>query len=152
MNTYDLLVFSGYTPNKLYPAGMTLFSGGNSSQACTGIVKLAQRWLMEFLTELGSQTNTPTRGCLFMTLFRNGQLQTESAVTAQFIFCSVGISNNLQSDNTAATPADEILDSASLDTIVIQPGNLQLAITITSAAGNSVQLYAPIGAVDITGT
>lgn len=150
MSTYDLCVFGGVVLNQPYQSAISLFNGANG-EACTGIVKLTQRWLLEFLTETGSQVNRPTRGCDFLTNFWAGSLATESAVDTEFRFSETTIINNLAADTTSTTPLDEILASATLDSITIQPGNLQLGITITSQAGNSRRVYVPVGVVDITG-
>lgn len=151
MTTYDLLIFSGYVPNTQYASAIELFDATTGSEACTGIIKLAQRWLLEFLTETGSQTNQPTRGCGFLTAFRLGQMQTEAAVEAQFRFAETTVLRNLLSDNTDTTPLDETLASATLDSIAILPGNLQLTISIVSAAGSTRTVAVPIGTIDITG-
>jgi hypothetical protein len=150
MTQLDLLVFGGYVPNREYRSTISLFDAQIGSQACTGVIKLAQRWLLEFLTERGSQVNRPTRGCGFMTSFRRGRLQTEASVDAEFRFSETEILQNLADDESADTPLDEKLAAATLDRITVIPGSLWLAITLTSQAGSSRSVSVPVGTTSIS--
>jgi hypothetical protein len=115
---------------------------------CTGKQKLAQRWLLEFLTARGSMGfHLANRGTNFVSQFRNQRFNNENVVRSQFVFAATSVADNLALDVTAATPADERLASAELTGVVVQPGYLTLEIQLTTQAGTITQFIAPIASL-----
>ena len=51
---YDYLALQNVTTGQDTRVGLVLYAEDNSGRICVGIQKLAQRWALEFLTELGS--------------------------------------------------------------------------------------------------
>lgn len=139
----DILAFQGQTEHGEQLLDQILFGEGNSGQICTGILKLCQRWLIEFMTEQGTLRYLPDRGCLFMRELRRGTLRTESAVTASFRFSELVVRQNLQGEETDEMPDDERLANADLTRLVISPERMDLYIAITSLAGASRKLILP---------
>lgn len=141
---YDLLAFEGVNPEKKSRLDLVLFSEKNNGQICTGIQKLAQRWLLEFLTERGSMVGKPTRGCEFMRLVRTGRLRNQTDVFYAFAYAETIVRQNLRQEETDAMLADERIASAAPLSIAFLPGYAQLQIEITSLAGNSRELILPV--------
>lgn len=111
---------------------------------CTGIEKLIQRWIIEFFTKQGSMPFQPERGSTFMTAFSRGELQIEADLIAEFGFAADQIFNNIVAATSENAPAEEVLQTAVLNEISILADQLQLIVTITSAAGTSRQIILPI--------
>lgn len=141
---YDLLAFEGVHPEKESRLNLLLFSNNNSGQICTGIQKLAQRWLLEFMTERGSMVGKPERGCEFMRLVRNGRLSTQTEVFYAFSYAETLVRRNLRDEETDDMPNDERIAGAEPISISFLPGYAQLRIAIQSLAGDTRELILPV--------
>lgn len=141
---YDLLAFEGVKLDKESQLNLLLFSDNNSGQICAGIQKLAQRWLLEFLTERGSMVGKPTRGCDFMRSVRTGRFQNQTDVFYAFAYAETIVRRNLRQEETEETPNDERIDSAAPISISFLPGYAQLRIQINSLAGDSREIILPV--------
>jgi hypothetical protein len=141
---YDLLAFEGVHPEKESRLNLLLFSEKNSGQICTGIQKLAQRWLLEFLTERGSMLGKPTRGCDFMRLVRTGRLHNQTDVFYAFSDAETVVQQNLRQEETDTMEDDERIESAAPISISFLPGYAQLRVEITSLAGNTKEIILPV--------
>jgi len=111
---------------------------------CTGIEKLVQWFLIEFLTETGTMTYAPTRGTNFMTDVNNGSLQTEQDVFMAFSSAVGQIQATLQRIQKTTDPPDEIFADAVLTNLALTGNAIILYITITSKAGTSRTPILPI--------
>ena len=141
---YDFLAFQGATPIGEAQLDMTLYSGQTAGQICVGVQKLAQRWLLEFLTEKGSMPGLPDRGCAFMTAVRQGRLRTQLNVEQAFYASALRVRTALQLEEYDAMPTDERLDDAELISVVIGPGYLNLRVAIASVAGDARTIILPV--------
>lgn len=121
-----------------------LASPGNSGEVCTGIVKLMQRWQLEFLTISGTILFLPDRGCDFMYLLRSGQLQTTIDVEQAFYLSASQVKLNLTAEDTPTTPLDEQLASVSLLSVTLSADTLDLYVSLVSQAGESRVVILPI--------
>ena len=122
-----------------------LFTADDAGHICTGIVKLAQNWVIEFLTELGSKGyHQSTRGTAFITLAKTGQLTSEATVQLQFSFAAIRVAQNLAAAVTEQTPADERLASAVLERLTLADNQLVLHVRLQSEAGDSKVTYLPV--------
>lgn len=146
----DILAFDGpYTDNtfkmtqELYGASQT------SGKVCAGIQKLAQRWLIEFLTPLGSVPYLPTRGCNFINQSRSGRIRTEADAFTAFTFASDKVAFNLRVEDNAGTyPDDEKYSAAELISLKLDVGSkLSLSVRIDSLAGVSRVFVVPLTVV-----
>jgi hypothetical protein len=136
--------------------GLELFNEKTSGAITTGIQKLAQRWLLEFLTESGSMPGLPNRGSNFMRAARTGQFRSPISVQAQFASADMEISRNLKAEETNSMPDDERFAEAELLNVAVLPGFdvnqasgttaafLSLGVKITSRAGDSREIILPI--------
>ena len=141
--TYDIVAFQPPTGSGTVPASLT-FNDGGTGEAITGIYKLAQRVLIEFLTETGSMPFLPARGTSFMTAVRQGLLRTDLDIHQQFAFAAGALARNLTAEDAATDPDDEKLGTIELGTVTFSGDLLILPITVTSRAGTSVVVQAPI--------
>jgi len=141
---YDYLAFRNVSAIGEKQLGLALYDGDTSGQICVGIQKLAQRWALEFLTEVGSMTAAPTRGSDFMTLVRQGALRTQSDVLSAFAATNLFITRSLRNEEYANMPDDERFDEAELTSVQILPGYMNLSVMITSRAGDARAVILPV--------
>jgi hypothetical protein len=142
--TYDLLAFQHSLQPGDRQTQQVLFAPGVSGLGCTGIQKLAQRVLLELLTELGTIKYLPDRGTDLVSAFRRGEVRTELDVFMTFGFAASKATVNIQADELATDPEDEQLVEISLERVAILPETAQLYAKITSAAGESRTIQIPI--------
>ena len=141
---YDFLALQNTSATKETQLGLELAVTGTPGQVTTGIQKLAQRWLLEFLTEVGSMPGLPTRGTNFMTLVRQGRLRSESAVLAAFTFAAYDARVNLRKEEDDTWPDDERIAEATVESIAFLPGYAQIRLKIISRAGTARAIILPI--------
>lgn len=153
---YDYLALRNTTGTGNRRLGLELFNADTSGEICTGVQKLAQRWLLEFMTEQGSMPGLPRRGCLFMRLARQGQFRLPINVQAAFSAANLNIRRNLTLEEADDAPADERFASAELLNVAVLPGYdvssqsgasavfLTLGVKINSRAGTSREVIVPI--------
>jgi hypothetical protein len=141
---YDLLALQNVRPTGNNQLGLSLFDQSGISTICTGIQKLAQRWLLEFLTEQGSMPGLPNRGTNFARSIRNGQLRNEAAVIVAFNFAAYTTRINLISEENNTWPDDERIADAELLSISFLPSYAQIQVAIFSRAGTARKVILPI--------
>lgn len=153
---HDYLALQNTAPMGDRLLGLELFNQRSNGQICVGPQKLAQRWLLEFLTETGSMPGNPTRGCSFLRLGRTSRLRSGIDIRAAFALASSEVQVNLQAEEYPEMPADERFADAELLGFTIDPNpvqsersgtsavSLNLTVRITSQAGESREIIAPI--------
>jgi hypothetical protein len=103
----------------------------------SGPAKVAQRWLLRFLTELGSMPLAPAEGCSFVTLLRQGVLESEMDVYAAFAAAALTIDPLMQADILSTDLLNERYAGAELqDVQVDDSGHLTLSVTVSTAASS----------------
>ena len=159
-NKYDYLALRNTTAptvgTREKKLGLELFNEETSGEITTGVQKLAQRWLLEFLTESGSMTGLPQRGTNFMRAARTGRFRVERNVRTEFALATMRIQQILNAEEYDDMPYSErFSDAVLLNTIVI-PGAtvnqasgttavfLSLNVRIISQAGDSREVIVPI--------
>ena len=142
--TVDIFSFSGEVIGRETLLQQALAQVGQPGTVCTGIQKLAQRWLIEFLTEAGTLLYLPTRGCDFITQVRMGVLQTTLDAQQAFLLSALTVQSNLTAEEDAATPLDEAFASVDLIAISVIGDTISLRVQINSQAGTSVKIILPI--------
>lgn len=146
--TVDLTLFQGLLPpghEALTVAALAL--PGQGGAVVTGIAKLAQWFLLDFLTPAGSVAADPSAGCNFITDLEAGRLQTTVDVFTSFSFAVGTVQANLQRRARTTDPPDERFAGAALAGLQLAPDQITLGITLTSAAGTAAQLILPLPAV-----
>jgi len=145
--TIDIAAWTGQQIGSTVQVTPALADAGQGGEACTGVVKLAQRWQVEFFTITGSMTFLPARGCLFMQQLQQGQLQTTMDVEQAFYLAASTVASNLAAEDKIATPtppADEQLASATLLSVTITADTLLISVQLTSQAGTARTVILPV--------
>jgi hypothetical protein len=140
---FDLLALQGQTLLREALLKQQLFNG-NSGQICTGVQKMAQRWVLEFCTPTGSMRFEPTRGVDFVQHARTGRLRNEIDVIAEYNFAAMRIKQNMANEEVPEMEDDERLDTDELLGIALSADLLVLNIRLTSKAGTSREPILPI--------
>lgn len=143
----DLLAYQGAKERGEVQLAMALAQSSNSGQICVGVQKLAQRFLIDLLTEKGSIPYLPDRGCLFMTEARQGYWSNPLDVHTAFAESLTDITNTLQLEESDADPADERFDRAELISVTIGGGDASVTIKVFSLAGLSRDVILPLNIV-----
>lgn len=141
---YDYLGLRNVNPSKEAQLGLELFNVDDNGQICVGTQKLAQRWLLEFMTASGSMPGMPARGCDFMTYVMQGRLRTTLELQALFSATELDVRKNLQQEEYVGMPDDERLNYAELLGSAVFPGYLTISVKINSVAGDSRKIIVPI--------
>lgn len=142
--TYDVLAFRGAAARGEVRLDQSLFGADAAGTICTGIQKLAQRFVLELLTERGSLPYSPARGTTFMTRLRQGRLRSEADVFVAFGFALNDLELSLTAEEAGTDPDDERFASASLDKVFIEPGVVVLHVTVLSRAGTARKVILPV--------
>lgn len=142
--TYDLAAFQGLRASGSTYTPQALTATPVMGTICTGTAKLAQRFLLEFLTPRGSMPFRPTRGCSFVPALLRGELTTEVAVFTAFAYAMAELANNMRIDAAADDPLDEQFADAELIGLAMTSGKVTLSINLTTRAGSSRPVILPI--------
>ncbi len=141
--TVDISVFRAPGDAENADLTMSLF-GDDGGQVCTGIQKLAQRWVLEFFTVPGSMPYEPDRGARLVQKARGGSLLTELDVFQQFNLDYDNIQRGLVNEEGDSDPADERYAGSSLDSVTIGGDYLTLGVSIYSRAGSARPVILPV--------
>jgi len=147
--SFDVSIFQGAALAGEQLLEQQLF-GNVPGAVCTGVQKLMQTWVMEFLSATGSYRFLPRRGTGFLPSLLQGRLRTELDVQTAFNFAADAVSRNLAADEAADAPDDERLASATLTGISLVNDTILLDIQLTSQAGDSRQAVLPLSVAPIT--
>ena len=142
--TYDVSAFRGQTATGLAVLDSALFNTNDPGEAITGIVKLAQWFVIELLTIAGSDPYDPTRGTNFMSTLLSGGVQTDTDLFVAFGFAVGIIRMRARQIETATTPTDEQFSAATITSATIAPGQVSMNILLTSAAGTARPVLLPL--------
>jgi hypothetical protein len=144
LRVYDVLAFQGAKLLGEVRLEQILFSEAAAGMLCTGIQKLAQRFVLEMLTEQGSMLYLPDRGTTFMIRLRQGYLRVEADVFIAFNLALNSAELSLTAEESNTDPADERYAGASLDLVIITVDTIILHVTLQSRAGNTRQVILPV--------
>jgi hypothetical protein len=153
---FDLLALQGAQPVGDVLLQQTLFSNEDAGEVCTGVQKLAQRWVLHFLTERASMPYNQEDGTDFMTDARRGVWQTEEDIQEAYDFASADVTLYMLRDENnrlKTTPLndEDKFDSAELLALALLPDrSVSLTIQINSVAGTSRRVILPIPFSPIT--
>ena len=145
--TVDLLIFQGVKASGKQPIE-TAFGLDEGGYVCTGVQKVAQTWLVLFMTERGTVLNKPTRGSTFFTSLRFGRIRTEDDITAEFAMAAEQVRQTMDLDaaEDGTLPDDERLDEAILLEYSIDrlASMIYLKVRILTIAGDSRTIFLPV--------
>ena len=145
--TVDVAALDGtYADSEFELVQGIMGAGYRSGKVVTGIQKLVQRWVIEFLTPLGSMPYLLNRGSVFLNEARSGRMRTEADVMSVFAYANSKISDTLiEEDLLGVYPEDEQYSDARLISVAIRLGSkVSLTIAIDSKAGADRIFTVPI--------
>lgn len=142
--TVDVLAYKGGAAAGARALRMELVGVQDSGEITTGIQKLAQRFLIELMTERGSLLYLPLRGCDFMKDARLGAWRAPIDVMSSFSAALLDVKENLLNEETSSDPADERFSDAELVAVTLEGTNASVTIKLTSLAGVSRKYIAPL--------
>jgi len=140
----DVLAFDGATLKGETLLDQVLARPGAGGKITAGVQKLAQRFLLELLTEEETLPYNPSRGCLFMFEARAGYFQTHLDVIGAFARAVSAIRRNLANDETDDDPEDERFASAELKSVSLAAGTARLYVELLSQAGTARTVLLPL--------
>mgnify|MGYP000877176217 CR=1 FL=1 len=109
----DLLAFHGYdSGDPSAPLEQSLAPDGTGGAVVAGVEKLAQRFLVELLTERGSLPYAAARGCSILSEARQGGWRSAGDVTRSFYSSLVDVRRTLLGLESDSDPDDERYASA----------------------------------------
>lgn len=144
---YDYLALRNVQPVGSAQLQFELFNATDSGQIAVGVQKLAQRWLLEFLTDQGSMPGLPTRGTNFMSNVSNGNARNSGDLRVLFNSAAFDASVNLRAEEDDTWPADERFSASVLVNIAFTPGYANLRVEIVSEAGTARGIILPISII-----
>ena len=118
----------------------TLFNNGG--EVCTGIQKLIQRWLIRFLTPLGTVKFHPEWGTSFLSEAPSFHSEIDTQIALYSAISDV--SDQLAEEEDEDMSEDEKLEKVELLSITIHDTGFVLRVKITSQIGESAPLVLPI--------
>lgn len=145
--TVDVAALDGTYANFEFELAQGIMGAGyKSGKVVTGIQKLVQRWVIEFLTPVGSMPYLSKRGSVFLNEARSGRMRTEADVMSVFAYANSKISDNLfEEDSLGVYPEDEQYSDARLISVAISLGSkVSLTIAIDSKVGADRIFTVPI--------
>lgn len=150
---FDLLALQGARPVGDVLLSQTMFSVQDLGQVCTGVQKLAQRWLLHLLTVRGSMPFNADDGTDFITDARSGRWHTEEDVQESYEFAAADVALYMTREESAAMHPEDRFRSAVLQRIALLPDrSVSLTVAITSLAGTTRKVILPVPFSPITTT
>jgi hypothetical protein len=142
--TVDFLIYDEATPTGEAQVTQEFVLPGQSGALIAGPAKLAQRFMIELLTEKGSLTYDLNRGTFFLSQLRAGLISTPSELFQLFAACELDLRNNLRLEDSLSFPADERYASSTLLSATLIGDTASLRIQINSVAGESREVLFPL--------
>jgi hypothetical protein len=142
--TYDVSAFRGQAVMGDRLLSQSIFGPDNRGEVITGSLKVAQWFIVEFMTVRGSVAYDKTRGTNFISSLISGRIRTETDAFVAFGFAVGQIAVAAILNEPATAPDDERFAGAALTHAVVQPGVLKLYVTLTTKAGTARPLILPV--------
>ncbi len=142
--TVDLLAFAGAKALGEQQLTMSVIGGAESGEVCTGVQKLAQRWLIKFMKIMGTDPYDPNSGTEFMLRAKRGELRNQVDALVAFSEAQLDVRKQLRAEEQTTDPDDEKYASAVVQSLAVLPGQLKLYVRLTSVAGDSREIILPI--------
>jgi hypothetical protein len=142
--TVDFLMYDGAKPSGDTQVLPALVQEGQSGALITGPAKLAQRFLLELLTDKGSLQYDINRGTFFMTQIRSGLARTSADLFQIFAASELDLRNNLRLEDDTSFPDDERYASSELLDASFIGDAIYLRIQLNSVAGESREVLFPL--------
>ncbi len=145
--TIDVFAFDGVQTQGDALLEQTLFSAETSGLICTGIQKLAQRFILEILTDKGSMQGKPDVGTDLMIAAKSGAIRSDVDAAQIFAFALSDAVSRLKSIETEDDPDDERIGDISLVQVAFLPQNVAYRVKLQSQAGDERSVILPVSTV-----
>lgn len=121
-------------------------SFGAISTFCAGVQKLVQKYMILFLTAIGSQSQFPTFGTEFAGTIYSGNLASREDVLHAFNFANFSVLETLKAyqAKNPSLPLDEQISTALLNNLEVEGDRLSVEIRIVTNAGEDVDFLIPL--------
>ena len=133
--------FDVYVLGSTLPNGSLTMSISDGGMIANGVVLAVQKFLLMLLTQ--TPTNEPARGTDFLTQLYAGTLRTSIDVAVAFNVAAHKVITYLEVADVAA-PDDEKIASVVLNYVYVQPGEVTISATLTTAAGANTVFSLPV--------
>ena len=145
--TYDLAIFVP-GPSLAVPSKMQLFDATDPGLVVTGIVKLAQRFLLTLLTPVGSRPFAPASGTRLLPTIRTGNIANELDARMAMLFAISDAEMQLVNEEDPTTdPADERFLNAEVLQVSFLSRGISYTLRLTSRAGTTREVTLPLRSV-----
>lgn len=141
--TYDVAAFQG-TGSSAIPVLQDLWGPDGDGRLVSGILKLAQRFLLELLTIQGSMPFNQSRGSSLLMFVRQGQIRSEIDANVLFRYCVSQVQTNLVLDQLPTDDPSELYQSVTVNSVTFSPSRLVYSLTLVSQAGTTRVLVLPL--------
>lgn len=132
--TYDIRILQANGRQSIFDV-----AGG---AVVSGALKLAQRVIIELLTEQGTLQYFPERGTLFLKQLREKHMS-EGDVMAAFYAAEVDLVRNLQLEEAETDSEDERYDGSNISEIVVTDGAVSLKLRVYALSGGITEVQVP---------
>jgi hypothetical protein len=143
----DVMVdLAAFRPAGTEPAEHVLADATSSGETVTSEAKLAQRVILELLTEKQSMPFLSRRGTSLLSRLRSGQIRTEHDLFVAYAVAALDVSRNLRSEDASTDDPSSRYAGSRLRGLRLDTGSglAELTIEITSKAGIKNVIYLPI--------
>ena len=144
--TIDVLALRGGQAAGEVTLLQSLADETSTGEICTGIQKLAQRFLLMLLTDKGSVAYASDYGTTLITDIRLGRIQTDTELRSSFDLAAQDIALQMAQEEQDDDPADEIYKRAELMDVTLKPGYAWLSVRLYSAS-DQVDFIVPVKVV-----
>ncbi len=143
--TIDVFAFDGVIPDGEALLDQQLFDDKQSGLVCTGIQKLAQRFILELLTDKGSMYGKPDNGTGLLRAYRESTVRSEMDAAQEWAFAVNEALANMRKEEADTDPDDERIDTVELDNVAFAAGiKVAYHAKLTSRAGASRTVVLPL--------
>jgi hypothetical protein len=146
MRTYDVAAFQ-IPAQPFEPAPQKLWELDGAGRAVTGILKLAQRVLIELNTVRGSQPFNLRAGTSLLPFARQGRIRNEIDAHVYFQYAVGELQQNLIPDELTDEPADEKFSALTILSLTFTPVRLSYTLRLVSQDGDSRELILPVSTI-----
>jgi hypothetical protein len=120
---------------------------GKVSAYCAGVQKLVQRYMIIFMTEVGTQKSYPEFGTPFYGNIRRGNVVNKTDLVHKFNFANLKTVETIRTHQQKFNdiPLDEQINTALLgDIIFVARDQINIRILIKTNAGDNVDFLMPL--------
>jgi len=144
--TIDVLAFRGAQAAGETLLKQSLADSESTGEICTGVQKLAQRFLIALLTEKASAKYAAAEGTNLIRDLRQGRIRSEIDMRASFALAEQQARERLMNEEQETDPTDERYRKAELTTLTLSPGSANLTIALSSQSA-AVTFVVPLAIV-----